>query len=148
MPVPTSLQIKRSSTTNILGLSGHGHPRRRQPHNRTIRHPLAPVLCRFPRLRISARLHDAALPYGQISRLLRLCLGTVVACTAGCNSYGSLVATRFLLGMFESAISPSLILITSMWYKRDEQPKRVGLWYVKLMGGRVLRDSIAHRAPI
>ncbi|KAK3056983.1 hypothetical protein LTR09_002021 [Extremus antarcticus] len=75
-------------------------------------------------------LNYAALPYGQISRLLRLCLGTVVACTAGCNSYGSLVATRFLLGMFESAISPSLILITSMWYKRDEQPKRVGLWYI------------------
>lgn len=56
--------------------------------------------------------------------------GTVVACTAACNNYGSLVATRFLLGMFESAISPSLILITSMWYKRDEQPKRVGFWYI------------------
>ncbi|KAK5750554.1 hypothetical protein LTS12_019344 [Elasticomyces elasticus] len=56
--------------------------------------------------------------------------GAVVACTAACNSYGSLVATRFLLGMFESAISPSLILITSMWYRREEQPLRVGLWYV------------------
>lgn len=49
--------------------------------------------------------------------------GAVVACTSACNNYGSLVATRFLLGMFESAISPSLILVTSMWYKRDEQPK-------------------------
>ena len=57
------------------------------------------------------------------------CWGTVVACTSACNSYGSLVATRFLLGMFESAISPSLILITSMWYRRHEQPKRVGIWY-------------------
>ena len=48
-----------------------------------------------------------------------VCLwGTVVACTAACNSYASLAACRFLLGMFESAISPSLILITSMWYKR------------------------------
>lgn len=58
------------------------------------------------------------------------CWGTVVACTSACNSYGSLVAVRFLLGMFESCISPSLILITSMWYKRDEQPKRVGFWYI------------------
>lgn len=49
--------------------------------------------------------------------------GAVVACTSACNNYGSLVATRFLLGMFESAISPSLILVTSMWYKRHEQPK-------------------------
>jgi MFS family permease len=32
--------------------------------------------------------------------------------------------------MFESAISPSLILITSMWYRRHEQPKRVGCWYI------------------
>ena len=60
-----------------------------------------------------------------------VCLwGTVVACTSACNSYGSLVAARFLLGTFESAISPSLILITSMWYRRNEQPKRVGFWYI------------------
>ena len=52
-----------------------------------------------------------------------VCWGAVVTCTSACNNYGSLVATRFLLGMFESAISPSLILVTSMWYKRDEQPK-------------------------
>lgn len=43
------------------------------------------------------------------------CWGAVVACTSACSSYGSLVATRFLLGMFESCISPCLILITSMW---------------------------------
>jgi hypothetical protein len=58
------------------------------------------------------------------------CWGVVVACTSACNNYGSLVATRFLLGAFESAISPSLILITSMWYRRHEQPKRVGFWYI------------------
>ncbi|KAL1605847.1 hypothetical protein SLS59_002966 [Nothophoma quercina] len=55
--------------------------------------------------------------------------GTVVACTAACDSYASLAICRFLLGSFESAISPSLILVTSMWYKRDEQPKRIGFWY-------------------
>jgi len=60
-----------------------------------------------------------------------VCLwGTVVACTSACSSYSSLAALRFLLGMFESAISPSLILVTSMWYRRKEQPFRVGLWYI------------------
>lgn len=58
------------------------------------------------------------------------CWGTCVACTAACESYGALVAVRFLLGAFESTISPSLIIITSMWYKRHEQPARVGLWYI------------------
>jgi len=55
--------------------------------------------------------------------------GTMVAITSSCKTYGSLMAVRFLLGAFESAISPSLILITSMWYKRNEQPARVGIWY-------------------
>lgn len=37
-----------------------------------------------------------------------VCLwGTVVACTSAANSYASLAALRFLLGMFESAISPA-----------------------------------------
>ncbi|KAF2442825.1 MFS general substrate transporter [Karstenula rhodostoma CBS 690.94] len=67
--------------------------------------------------------------------------GTVVACTAACNSYASLAACRFLLGMFESAISPSLILITSMWYKRHEQPKRVGFWYMGV-GMAVMAGSL------
>ncbi|PWY91205.1 MFS general substrate transporter [Aspergillus heteromorphus CBS 117.55] len=37
---------------------------------------------------------------------------------------------RVLLGCFEIAVAPALILITSMWYKRDEQPKRIGFWYL------------------
>lgn len=56
--------------------------------------------------------------------------GAMVACTSACSSYQSLATLRFLLGMFESAISPSLILITSMWYRRREQPRRVGTWYI------------------
>lgn len=52
--------------------------------------------------------------------------GTVLACTAACNNWAGLVTTRVLLGVFESAIAPSLILVTSMWYKRNEQPPRTG----------------------
>lgn len=43
--------------------------------------------------------------------------------------------------MFESAISPSLILVTSMWYKRDEQPKRIGFWYTGV-GSAVMVGSL------
>ncbi|KAK3708023.1 hypothetical protein LTR37_011716 [Vermiconidia calcicola] len=70
------------------------------------------------------------LPTAKYLGSMVVCWGTVVACTSACNSYGSLVATRFLLGMFESAISPSLIIVTSMWYQRDEQPRRIGFWYI------------------
>lgn len=41
--------------------------------------------------------------------------GAMVSVTAACKSYGSLVTTRVLLGVFESAVAPSLLLITTMW---------------------------------
>lgn len=77
-------------------------------------------------------------PTAKYLGIMVACWGTCVACTAACNSYGALVAVRFLLGAFESTISPSLILITSMWYKREEQPARVGLWYIGVGMGKVL----------
>jgi MFS family permease len=52
--------------------------------------------------------------------------GLVTALTCVCKNYGALVATRILLGCFESAVAPSLMLITGMWYKKQEQPLRVG----------------------
>ena len=64
-----------------------------------------------------------------------------VTCTAACDSYASLAVCRFLLGAFESAISPSLILVTSMWYKRDEQPRRIGFWYTGV-GTAVMAGSL------
>ena len=78
-----------------------------------------------------------------------VCLwGAVVACTSACNSYASLAACRFLLGIFESAVSPSLILVTSMWYKRHESPKRIGFWYVgvgcAVMAGSLISYGFQH----
>jgi sugar phosphate permease len=57
--------------------------------------------------------------------------GVIVAVTSAAKNWGGLVATRVLLGCFESAVAPSLILITGMWYKRHEQPPRVGFWSVQ-----------------
>lgn len=54
--------------------------------------------------------------------------GLIVAVTSAARNWGGLVVTRVLLGCFESAITPSMILITGMWYKRHEQPPRVGFW--------------------
>lgn len=71
------------------------------------------------------------------------CWGICVTCTAACNSYGALAAVRFLLGVFESTISPSLIIITTMWYKRHEQPGRVGLWYIGVGFGVVVGSLIS-----
>ncbi|KIY47460.1 MFS general substrate transporter [Fistulina hepatica ATCC 64428] len=44
-------------------------------------------------------------------------------------SFSSLVATRFLLGLFEAVCIPLFTIITSIWYRRAEQPLRVAAWY-------------------
>lgn len=33
------------------------------------------------------------------------------------------------MGVFESCVNPGFILITSSWWKREEQLTRVGYWY-------------------
>lgn len=55
--------------------------------------------------------------------------GAAQACMAACHNYSGLLATRFLLGLFEAACLPLFSVITSQWYRRAEQPMRVACWY-------------------
>lgn len=58
--------------------------------------------------------------------------GTVLAATAACNSFPAMVVVRTLLGLFESACQPAFVVLSSIWYKREEQASRVTyckLWY-------------------
>lgn len=50
--------------------------------------------------------------------------------TAFVHNYPSLCGVRFLLGIFESAMQPSLAYYLSRWYKRDELTFRVSLYIV------------------
>lgn len=65
------------------------------------------------------------LPIGKYTAVTVLCWGAVLTCHAAANSYSALLALRFLLGMFESTITPAFVLIISIWYKRKEQARRV-----------------------
>ena len=60
-----------------------------------------------------------------------LCLGWGIAqaSMAACHNYGSLLAARFFLGLFEAGCLPLFSVITSQWYRRAEQPLRVAAWY-------------------
>jgi MFS family permease len=53
----------------------------------------------------------------------------VLACHAASSDFTGIMVTRFFLGMTEAAISPGFSLITGMWYTREEQPLRHGLWF-------------------
>ncbi|KAL9114858.1 MAG: hypothetical protein Q9227_001101 [Pyrenula ochraceoflavens] len=55
--------------------------------------------------------------------------GIAQASMAACQDYGSLLAARFFLGLFEAGCLPLFSVITSQWYRRAEQPIRVAAWY-------------------
>ncbi|KAK7712438.1 hypothetical protein SLS64_004822 [Diaporthe eres] len=55
------------------------------------------------------------LPVAKYLSVNVFCWGVVIACSAACKNFGSLMAVRFLLGVFESCVQPSFIIMTSMW---------------------------------
>ncbi|KAF2166699.1 hypothetical protein M409DRAFT_66317 [Zasmidium cellare ATCC 36951] len=68
------------------------------------------------------------LPLGKYTSSFIVAWGVILACHAAANNYASLLALRFLLGVFESTITPAFVLFVSIWYKRGEQAKRVNAW--------------------
>ncbi|KAF9085591.1 hypothetical protein BGX23_009538 [Mortierella sp. AD031] len=55
--------------------------------------------------------------------------GTVMISMAAVTSAAGLYAARFFLGLAESGYAPGPVYIISMWYARNEQAIRVGLFF-------------------
>ncbi|KAF5879025.1 putative mfs transporter protein [Botrytis fragariae] len=56
-------------------------------------------------------------------------LGVISGATAGCQTYGGLLACRFILGFVEAAYFPGCLYYLSAWYTRKELVKRTALLY-------------------
>lgn len=73
-----------------------------------------------------------------------MCLwGISCAASAGATNYHSLLATRIFLGMFEAAIAPCLMLISSQYYTKSEQAPRFAIWYCGLGFGQIIGGLIS-----
>lgn len=72
--------------------------------------------------------------------------GVFLALQAVSKNFATLAVLRGLSGAAEACADPSFMIVTSMWYKRSEQPLRIGLWYSSLglgiAGGGVLGYGI------
>jgi MFS transporter, ACS family, allantoate permease len=55
--------------------------------------------------------------------------GGVLCCLAATENFAGAVAVRFLLGLFESAVTPGFAYFTSQWYTKQEQGFRTGIWF-------------------
>ncbi|TFK30169.1 membrane transporter [Coprinopsis marcescibilis] len=75
---------------------------------------------------------------------------------SACKSFGALFVVRFILGLCEGAITPGFMIVTSMFYTREEQTRRVGYWFLMngtaiiflgLLGFGVLHTKTANFMP-
>lgn len=70
--------------------------------------------------------------------------GIATSCTAACHNYRSLLAARIFLGIFEAAIAPCLMLISSQWYTKSEQAPRFSFWYCGLGVGQIFGGVVSY----
>lgn len=56
--------------------------------------------------------------------------GSILALHAACKDFAGIVTVRTLLGIFEACCQPIFLVLSSMWYKRDEQTAIVTYWYM------------------
>ncbi|KAJ0279585.1 hypothetical protein CBS470a_009197 [Colletotrichum nupharicola] len=67
-------------------------------------------------------------PIGKFVSIMLLCWGTLLVATVGAKNFAGVMALRFLLGGLEACIGPAWMLVTSMFWTRDEQPLRMCIW--------------------
>ena len=70
--------------------------------------------------------------------------GIATACTAAAKDYHSLLAARIFLGIFEAAIAPSLMLVSSQWYTKSEAAPRFSIWYGGLGLGQIIGGVLSY----
>ncbi|RYP46619.1 hypothetical protein DL768_007198 [Monosporascus sp. mg162] len=70
--------------------------------------------------------------------------GAVLACHAACKNFVGLVIVRTLLGLFESACQPAFVVLSSMWYRREEQASRVTYWYMMNGAQQIVGGLLAY----
>ncbi|GAA6054156.1 hypothetical protein JCM3770_003223 [Rhodotorula araucariae] len=69
------------------------------------------------------------LPLAKWTAINVILWGIVIACTAVCKDFKSLMVVRFFLGLLESCVTPAFALVTSQWYLKREQGTRTGIWF-------------------
>ncbi|KAH8896863.1 MFS general substrate transporter [Thozetella sp. PMI_491] len=68
--------------------------------------------------------------------------GVVLLCMTAGKDFAGLATSRFFLGALEAGVSPCFVLLTSMYYRKSEQPLRTGIWFsmnglANILGGLI-----------
>ncbi|PCH37793.1 MFS general substrate transporter [Wolfiporia cocos MD-104 SS10] len=73
------------------------------------------------------------LPVGKWVSINIFIWAVALLCHTAAKDFATLFVCRFFLGICEGAITPGFMIVTSMFYTRQEQTRRVGYWF--LMNG-------------
>ncbi|KAL3302968.1 major facilitator superfamily transporter [Colletotrichum asianum] len=87
-----------------------------------------------------------------IGKYISACLilwGSAICLMAACHNFAGLATIRVLLGIFEAALLPCMLVLNSTWYRREEQPLRTALWHNTFAGvfGGILSTSSSSTEP-
>ncbi|KAF4550708.1 Allantoate permease-like protein [Elsinoe fawcettii] len=72
--------------------------------------------------------------------------GVVLMCHAATSSFAGLAICRTLLGVFEACVAPILVIIIAMFYRKQEQGRRVSFFYVMNSFTQIVGGAIAYGA--
>jgi MFS transporter, ACS family, allantoate permease len=84
------------------------------------------------------------LPLGKYSAFNIIIWGTILALHATIWNFGSGIAVRFFLGVFESAVTPGFALLSSQWWTKSEQGSRIGIWFSFNGMGQIFGGLVAY----
>lgn len=70
--------------------------------------------------------------------------GVLVTLHAVCTSFSGFYALRFFLGMLEACVSPTLILIVTMWYRNRERATRIGWFYAGNLATSIVGGAVTY----
>ncbi|CDR37651.1 CYFA0S01e14180g1_1 [Cyberlindnera fabianii] len=68
----------------------------------------------------------------------------VVLCLHATPNYAGFIFLRTMLGAFESSVTPAMVIITSQWYRKEEQFYRTCIWFACNGFGNIFGSAIAY----
>mgnify|MGYP003365428609 CR=1 FL=1 len=84
----------------------------------------------------------------KVTALFIVLWGALVCLHAVPKSYAGLITLRVLLGVCESIITPAMVIITSQWYRKEEQMFVTALWFSCNGLGTIMGGAIAYGLAI
>lgn len=89
------------------------------------------------------------LPLAKMTSFFIIVWGILMCLHATPTKYPAIITLRTLLGIFESAITPAMVILTGQWYRKEEQFVRTTVWFCcngigTIMGGTISYGLATH----